>query len=322
MKTFPAIVVGLGKIGQGFDYDSTSDSVAPGHARVKVLTHAKAFRLHSGFELFAGVDPDPDARARFERKFSLKAYATLAEVPGVPERAVISLSGPTATRASMFREALAYRPAAILCEKPLGTNVAEAEAMIRAADAAGCPVLVNYVRRFEPGVRELKVRIERKEYGEIAKGVAWYTRGFLNNASHFIDLALFLFGPLRDFAVLKEGDEPDVRMRFGNTELYLLASRAGYSLLEMTLVGSNGSIQYCEGGSEILGFRAEADPFFEGFVTLSRQPEKIAAELDRYQWHVTEALYQHLSNGQPLASNGATALETLKATLAVLERQE
>jgi predicted dehydrogenase len=69
MKKFSSVVVGLGRIGQGFDYDNLDDSA--------ILTHASGFAYHEGFELIGAVDPDETQRMRFEKKYNCPAYSDL-----------------------------------------------------------------------------------------------------------------------------------------------------------------------------------------------------------------------------------------------------
>ena len=59
MNRFTAAVVGLGQVGQGYDYNSPDDSV--------ILTHSTALKFHPRFESIGGVDQDPVQRERCER---------------------------------------------------------------------------------------------------------------------------------------------------------------------------------------------------------------------------------------------------------------
>jgi predicted dehydrogenase len=312
---FTAAVVGLGRIGQGFDYDRRDAGV--------VLTHATGFAHHQGFRLTAGVDPDPGARARFEEKFAAPAYPSVAALYAAVRPDVVSIAVPTALHASVFAEVVARPPRAILLEKPIAARVTEAEAILAAARAAGCAVLVNYMRRFEPAVLELKRRMAAGALGEVYKATVWYAKGLLNNGSHFIDLLSFLLGPARDISVLApgrtvlEGDaEPDLHVRFGTTEAYVLAAREEcFSIAEMTLLGTGGVVRYEDAGANVRVQPARPDPVFPGYVSLDPGGERLRADLDRIQLHVAEALYLHLSEARALASDADTAT----ATLAVVE---
>ena len=64
MKQYSAVVVGLGSIGQGLDYEENLDNSS------FCLTHASAFSQHYGFKLIAGVDSSIDLCEKFKKKFN------------------------------------------------------------------------------------------------------------------------------------------------------------------------------------------------------------------------------------------------------------
>jgi predicted dehydrogenase len=102
----------------------------------------------------------------------------------------------------------------VLCEKPMATSVAEAEAMVRASEASKRELMIAYTNRFRPEVVALKQAIEAGQLGEIQaircgwlrhKGVpganTWFTSRekagggvLMDLGSHLIDLALWLTG--------------------------------------------------------------------------------------------------------------------------------
>jgi predicted dehydrogenase len=96
----------------------------------------------------------------------------------------------------------------IFCEKPLATNLADAEDALEAVDRAGVRLQLGFMRRYDPGYAEAKKRIEAGEIGEpvIFKSVGrdregpppqYYQSGlwgtlFVNSAVHEFDLARWL----------------------------------------------------------------------------------------------------------------------------------
>jgi predicted dehydrogenase len=313
-----AAVVGLGRIGQGYDYDPVADN--------RVLTHASAFAAHPRIELVAGVDPDPYERERFTRKFSAPAYPDAATMQEQCQPDVIALCTPTNEHYAGFRQLIAGNPRAIICEKPIAPILSEAREMVRLAAERHCVLLVNYMRRFEPGTRALAKAIRQGRFGEIYKGAVWYSKGLLNNGSHFIDLLCFMLGNSAEVEYVRMGrdwngndPEPDCCLRFGTAHIYLLAAREEcYSMYTMELVGTKGVASYLNGGEAIRARFAAPDPVFSGSMTLQQPNAPFESAMGRYQWHVLEALLQHLDTGQPLASDGASALNTLSIIDAIL----
>lgn len=320
MKRFGCAVIGLGQIGLGYDYELDASRF--------VLTHAAAFAAHPGFELVAGVDPAEDRRARFQKKFDKPAYLDVSSMLRRHSIEVASIGTPTATHFSVFKEIIGANPLAVICEKPIATRAAEAEQMVEMAERSHCALPVNYMRRFEPGVLTLKSLIQKQEFGEIYKGVVWYSKGLLNNGSHYVDLLRFTLGECREIEVIAKGrkwddrdPEPDVRLRFGSADVDFLALREEcFSVADMELVGTSGRIYYNDSGANIYTRKTGSDRVYPGYTVLSPQAQAISNDFNRYQWHVCDHLYRHLTQSEPLNSSGETATETLRVVEDIISR--
>jgi predicted dehydrogenase len=321
MRIFTAAVVGLGRIGQEYDYSRRGSS--------RVLTHATAFASHRGYQLIAGVDPARSRRSRFERKFRRPAFPSVEAMLSRHSPEVVALGVPTGQHYAVFQQLLAGRPRAVICEKPIAATTTEARAMTTLARSKRCALLVNYMRRFEPGVLALRRAMQRGRFGSFYKGVAWYSKGLLHNGSHLIDLLRFLLGEAGAFAVTRqgrvrrEGDaEPDVWIDFDGCRVHFLAAREErFSVAEFELLGTAGRIRYCRGGELIQTWRTEPDPAFAGHRALQRLPQSVRNDFNRYQWHVAAHLHSHLTRGVPLHSDGTTATTTLNLVERILSRK-
>jgi predicted dehydrogenase len=88
----------------------------------------------------------------------------------------VSIAAPPVLHAPIALAALA-RGLHVLCEKPFGRDVAEAEAMA-AAVPAGVVGAVNYQFRYEPGVRALRDMLAGGRIGTLRRiDVTWVTSG-------------------------------------------------------------------------------------------------------------------------------------------------
>jgi predicted dehydrogenase len=315
-------VIGLGKIGQEYDeHDLNHD---------KTLTHANAFMKHPGYRLIAGVDPDPVKRDKFEKRFQQKSYADIQSLYADVNPEVLALSIPTHLHYSVFQELIQYQPKGIICEKPIAQDLFSANRMVHLTNQTQVALLVNYMRRFEPGVQRIKKIIENNEIGEVVKVVAHYSKGILNNGSHMIDLILFLLGNIQHFKIIKSGrkwqqldPEPDVYCLIENIDVYLIAGREEhYTIFDLEIFGSKGVIKYQYGGRSIKLYRTEQDNIFNNYTFLVKTGEDIPHDYYNYQWHVVENLYQHLTKATPILSNGTTALNTLKIISCIIDSLE
>lgn len=137
-------------------------------------THALGYaRLLAAMPDVELLTSDPDAATRPAGE---SGGATLAAELGVgyvdtydellawgPD-AVVVCSENTRHRAHV--EAAAAAGAAVLCEKPLATSVADAEAMVAACASAGVPLMVAFPVRFSPAFTDLR---EQHRAGTIGK---------------------------------------------------------------------------------------------------------------------------------------------------------
>jgi len=321
-KPHTAFIVGLGKIGFELDHSTHSPS--------RILTHSSSFLHHSRFELLGGVDPREENRLRFQKTYRLPAFSSLKALAAAPDFKpdIISIAVPTSEHKDVFAEVLKLKPKVILLEKPLAPSFSEAEAMLDAARAANVSVVVNYIRRFEPGVRTMKAFIEKAGLGDFVKGTVWYSKGLLNNASHFIDLLNFVFGPPEEIKLITNNPqrqtaddcEPDFMLRYFGAPIYFLSGREeNYSVRSMQLLGSRGALRYSQGGAEIDFYPIEKSDLFSGYQFLSQTAEPIQTDFARYQYHVADALSDYLDLGLSLPSTGETALETMKITERIRE---
>lgn len=185
--TEKCLIIGLGQIGMG--YDLTLDTVKA------VYCHARAFSLHPAFELIGAVDPSATQRDLFKNHYCLPAYSDTASALKAETAGVVVIASPTVQHGAVLSEVLSHStPNAILCEKPLSYDLAEAREMVEACEGAGVMLFVNYMRRADPGVIEVKKRIESGKIASPIKGFAWYSKGFLHNGSHFFNLLEFWLG--------------------------------------------------------------------------------------------------------------------------------
>lgn len=305
-------MIGLGQIGMGYDYECNDGSF--------VLTHASAFHSHPAFELVAGVDPDPGKRQMFTRKFGVVAFATIDEMYLQCKPEIVALAVPTHAHFDTFRQILPFKPVSIICEKPISHSLKEAQEIVDHVKKSGIALLVNYIRRFDPGVHRLKDMISSGALGKIYKGVVWYSKGIAHNGSHFINLMEFFFGAAEEIKLVNPGQmttqddgEPDVLIRFGEVEIFFLAGREEcFSIASIELIGTKGKILCTSGGEVIENWRAEPDAVYPGYVSLSAIPERIETAMNRYQWNVVDGLSNYLSGiSAELASDGEAALKTM-----------
>ena len=317
------MIIGLGQIGMG--YDLALDS------REAVYTHARAFSMHPAFELVGAVDPAVAQRDRFKQYYTQSAYHTIASALQAHTASVVVIASPTAQHSLALKEVLSHStPKVILCEKPLAYDLAEAREMVAACEAAGVKLFVNYMRRADPGAIEIKARIESGQIAAPIKGVAWYSKGLLNNGSHFFNLLEFWLGSFIRAKILDAGPlwdnqdpEPDVQVEFERGKIVFIAAwEDAFSHYTIELLSPSGRLRYEQGGALIAWQSTHADPNIAGYQVLQNVPKMIVNGMKRYQWNVADQLANALENKPHTLSTGRQSLATLEALHQIINLRE
>lgn len=320
-RSFTAAIVGLGQVGQGYDYESKDSSL--------ILTHASAFALHTGFRLVAGVDVDQTNRERFAAKFGINVFEDCTALKrDINHVDVVSIAVPTDLHLDVFKKVLELRPLVICCEKPIAATLSDAYEMATMASDAQCALVVNYTRRFNPQIQHLRGLIRDGAIGKIYKGFGWYTKGIVHCGSHFIDLLIDFLGKPDDVKILAKGrrwegrdPEPDILLTFDEAIIYLLSGREeSFSMGEIELIGTKGRFTFRDGDPLRL-YRAHTDPIFSGYYCLGL-PDIFDSMSEKSMYFTAQNIYDYLTKGVRPLSDALTATATLGVVESIMRKIE
>ena len=115
--------------------------------------HVRVARQTAGVSLVALVDPDLSRARSVAGGGDIEVVASINELSTPIDAAVIAVPTPQHVNVAT---SLASRGVHLLVEKPLARTVADAEAIVEAARAAGIVLAVGHVERFNPVVTELR----------------------------------------------------------------------------------------------------------------------------------------------------------------------
>lgn len=314
------LIVGLGQIGMGYDLQSDPSQF--------VLTHARGFQQHPDFRLAGGVDINPKNLDLFRQSYGCNSYPDLEEALAKEEPDLVVVATPTQYHYQVIRTILSrIKPLAIICEKPIDYDIQKASEIVSSCFNLGVRLYVNYMRRSDCGALEIKRRIQNHQILAPARGVTWYSKGILNNGSHFLNLLQYWLGPVRDIRLINQGrlwdnfdPEPDIQVDFalGNV-IFLAVQEENYSHSVVELVVPNGRLRYEQGGASIQWQAAMIDPIWAGYRTLSSTSESIFCDLNRSQWHFCDQLSRDLRGASAEICSGNEALETLKVLQKIIQ---
>lgn len=311
--SFGVLIVGLGNIGMGYDINHDPDQI--------ISSHARGFDCHPEFHLIGGVDPSSERLETFGMEYSCLTYSSLNDALKEHQPDVVIVATPTELHYQTVIEVLEYcKPKAIVCEKPLSYSYGEAEEMVKHCEQQGVALYVNFMRRSDRGVYTIKQYIQSGKIAQPIKGVCWYSKGIMNNGSHFMNLLQYWLGNVKEIGIMSSGrlwddkdPEPDVKVDYEKGSVYFLAAREeDYSHYTVELITANGRLRYEQAGACIQWQPVIEDPACEGYQILQSDVEIIKSDMDRIQWHVAEQLHARLNGDDAQICSGIEALSTQK----------
>ncbi|HVL73351.1 MAG TPA: Gfo/Idh/MocA family oxidoreductase [Beijerinckiaceae bacterium] len=121
---------------------------------------------HPRVRLVAAADPRPEARERFVRDFSGRAYAEVAELCADPDIEAVYLATPHQFHAAHVSLAAAAGKH-VLVEKPMAVTLDECVAMVEATRRAGVHLVVGHSHSFDAPYRRTRALIESGAFGAV-----------------------------------------------------------------------------------------------------------------------------------------------------------
>ncbi|MBN8629260.1 MAG: Gfo/Idh/MocA family oxidoreductase [Rhodobacterales bacterium] len=161
--SLPVVIFGAGSI--------VTDAHLPAYARL-------------GFTVAGIYDPDLAKAEAVAAKAGTRAFASVAEATALGLGAVYDLATPPAAHPALL-EALPDGAVAIM-QKPMGSDLTEADRIIRICRAKGLKAAVNFQLRFAPALLALKDATDRGLLGQVvdidgllAVDTPWHLWAFL-----------------------------------------------------------------------------------------------------------------------------------------------
>jgi predicted dehydrogenase len=162
-SSLPVVIFGAGSI--------VTDAHLPAYARL-------------GFGVAGIYDPDQAKAQAVAARAGTRAFASIAEATAPGLGAVYDLATPPAAHPGLL-EALPDGAVCIM-QKPMGSDLAEADRIIRICRRKGLKAAVNFQLRFAPALLALKDAIARGQLGQVvdidgllALDTPWHLWAFL-----------------------------------------------------------------------------------------------------------------------------------------------
>jgi UDP-N-acetyl-2-amino-2-deoxyglucuronate dehydrogenase len=180
--------------------------------------HFGSIEQHAqNIELVAVCDIDPSALKESADQYKVAGYIHMAEMLDKEQLDMVVLCTPSGLHPEQAILAAKHK-VNVLTEKPMGTRLADALAMVKACDQAAVRLFVVKQNRRNATLQLLKQAVDQGRFGRIynvALNVFWtrpqdyYDQGngwrgtwefdggaFMNQASHYVDLLDWIIGPV------------------------------------------------------------------------------------------------------------------------------
>lgn len=319
------VIIGCGMIAGGYDETDRPQGIT---------THAAACRRHPDFTIVACVEPDEARRSAFMEFWNIgQGFADMdGLINGGVEFDAAVISAPTSEHISILRRLLNTGVKGVMCEKPICGCWRESSDIVAAYGRAGRVLAVNYPRRWNPVIVDLKERLAGGEWGALQSVVGHYGGGLINNGSHMLDLLSFLFGEVAPLSVSGvrplSGDDfsCDVLMTVGGDAAgsMIAFDARHYGMFEMSAYLERGAFSLEDFGRVLKLRQVEDEPLVPGRKRLAAATETETGWRNA-QYYAYDNFHAAVTRGVPLSSDGESALMTEKACddirrMAVVER--
>jgi len=234
--------------------------------------HAENFFKQQNSRLVAVADVLEERSRELATRFGVEAYADYRQLLRREDIQAVAICLPHNLHAQVTVEA-ARAGKHILCEKPIATNLKDADQMIAAAHDAGVKLGIVYNLRFDEVIQKSRKALDESKLGKLIAGdvlvknfrsddyytgwrTKWDTQGggvVITQAIHWIDIFQWFFGPVDSLygiidTLTHNIEVEDVAasvIRFKNGAIgSFFASTSTYpgSPTRMDIHGSNGTI--------------------------------------------------------------------------------
>lgn len=252
-------VIGLGNVGAGIYVHNKN---------FKSLDHVSAISKNSSLEITCGID------LINQEKYEFPVHKKISDIRGA-EFDLVVIATPTSTHLKILTEIIRninYK--IILIEKPATSSIFEIEELAKLGEAE--KIFVNYHRNYNPFLLDI---FYDKTFGNIQKGVVYFSNGVLNNASHGVALVQNRIGEIRHVEKISNRKSKLLRDNFdfyiegeNESKIYFINTHeSNYSNFRLNIDYENGVMEYDSSSGIVFVRKAEADTNFVGRKCLSEK---------------------------------------------------
>lgn len=293
--------------------------------------HARGYQAVPDFKIVALADANQEAVDQFGRDFGVAEnhrYLDYRAMLKAEQPDVVSVCSWHGQHAEMTIAAAASRPKLVICEKPMATNLQEADEMIVAAQRNKVKLAIGHMRRFYTGWEQARDLVASGAIGQPQRVSSLIHDGLLNWGTHTLDGMRFVLGdPAVEWvmgAVERQTDRYERGIRIedrclglihfaGNVDAVIESDLTDYGSINFQIIGSDGILNVDE--NQVRYFNATTN----GWKTLDNaQNEPFAGQAQG----LLDWLDGRVERYRGEAQQGRATLEALMAVYESVRRHE
>ena len=308
------LIIGCGNIAGNIDYKSDIN--------MPPRSHAKAYAKHPNFNLIACIDPNKESLEKFKNYWKVQhGFLSIQEFieKKIPID-IISICTPTKYHLEILNKVLELKPKLVFCEKPLHSNYQEAKQIVEKYQKSSTSLLINYSRRFDKSFHFFKDEIICNKSARLRSVVCHYNKGALNNASHFLDILIYLLDnltvkwvgkPIYDHFKNDPTFPITLESNNGIPIFFVPGNSNDYSIGDLDFIFSNGRTRVVKSGVDWIEQTVTKSIIFRGYNELSEEKVSSGDYINVFT-NAIENIHDHIYKNQALLCSGKEALKVVK----------
>ncbi|MEW5694238.1 MAG: Gfo/Idh/MocA family oxidoreductase [Candidatus Hydrogenedentota bacterium] len=294
MQKYRVGIIGCGRVASLLEKD---------RLRQHPCTHAGAYVKSGQCEIVTGCDINRERLNEFGYTFGVSKehlYEDYRELLDKEELDIVSICTWTHLHKEMTIKASKKGLKAILCEKPIATNLSDAREMIKECEKNKVILAVNHHRRYDGYYQGVKKFIEDGGIGEVRTVAAWMLTGrpkpgwhskleiagggpLMHDGTHMFDILRYFFGEFKWIQAFISREKDDIQIEdravcyfeFENGIKGFMENGGvrNYFHFEVDILGQDGRIHI--GNGIYRYYKSDTSRMYEGFRDLVLQDKFI-----------------------------------------------
>ena len=319
LEKFRCGIIGLGRIGCGFDDDP--------HKKI-ISTHAGAYMKNEKSDLIALCDIDKKKLLKYGKKYHVPGlYTEIHEFFENEKLDCVSICTLANSHLEIVREATEHDIQGIFLEKPISDDLESAKTIVNLCKKKNIKLQIDHQRRFDAFYNDIKKLVKSKKFDPVQYFSINYVAGVANTGSHLFDLCRFFFGDIsyvmgkfsKNKSKNKEDPNIDGFIKFKNgIECHIQSFDSNqFRIVEFDIIGKKARIRLDLTNSTVEYFEVSEKMNGTSYYGLTKKPFNSKSIKEPILSGLENLIYSIEKNVNTLCTGeeGYSSLETIIALI-------